>query len=306
MNKEYAIYPFKHMNITQRHDQGNHAGHSIGVTNYSDLPWDEACEDGRRSYFEPQNDLIIEEVLGLGNNITNSVRLRSFNKLYIPYKNEPEYLYITLTHMNEDNLKQVKVGQVLKKGTKILMEGTDGNTTGNHFHITANIGKYYGFLQNNNGKWCYTYEKSLLPNEAFYLDPTYTKVIYNRNYSFATVPKEDTILGNPVIRNENINQIEVTKDGIYARSTPELDGNILGVIKSGIYNYKDVLEVNNYTWYYIETYWILYSNNWAILYPKIEVVEPQEEKSNSNISWFQKIFNIIVNFFRKIFKTSDK
>ena len=38
------------------------------------------------------------------------------------------------------------------------MEGTDGNATGNHFHITANIGKYYGLLQNNNGKWCYTYE----------------------------------------------------------------------------------------------------------------------------------------------------
>ena len=52
-------------------------------------------------------------------------------------------------------------------------------------------------------------------------------------------------------------------------------------------------------------YWILYSNEWAILYPKIETVEPPEEKPSNNISWFQKIFNAITNFFKKIFKISD-
>ena len=143
--KEYAIYPFKFINITQRHDQGNHLPHWKDSTNYSDKPWDEACEDSGRSYFEPQNDFIIEQVLGLGTNTTNSVILRSVNKIYMPYKNAADYLYLTLTHMNEDNLKQVKKGQVLKKGSKILLEGTDGLATGNHFHITANIGKYYGY-----------------------------------------------------------------------------------------------------------------------------------------------------------------
>ena len=33
MNKEYAIYPFRYMNITQRHDEGNHYAHSANVTN---------------------------------------------------------------------------------------------------------------------------------------------------------------------------------------------------------------------------------------------------------------------------------
>ena len=164
MDKEYAVYPFKYMNITQRHDQGNHVNHWKNSTNWSDFPWDEGLKDSGRSYFEPQNDFLIEEVLGLGTNITNTVRLKSLNKLYIPYKNEPDYLYMTLSHMNEDNLKQLKVGDILKKGSKILLEGTDGIATGNHFHITANIGQYYGFLQNNNGSWCFTYEKSLLPN----------------------------------------------------------------------------------------------------------------------------------------------
>ena len=194
MKKEYAIYPFRYMNITQRHDQGNHVPHWKGVTNYSDKPWDEACKDGGRSYFESQNDFIIEQVLGLnGDPTTNSVRLKSVNKLYIPYKKEPDYLYITLTHMNEDNLKQVYQGQILKAGTKILMEGTDGWSTGNHFHITANLGKYHGMLKNNNSAWCFTYDKSLLPHEAFYLDKSYTQVIYAREYPFKEVPKEEVI-----------------------------------------------------------------------------------------------------------------
>lgn len=193
MKKEYAIYPFRYMNITQRHDQGNHTPHWKNSKNYSDKPWDEACKDGGRSYFEPMNDFVIEEVLGLNTSTTNSVRLKSVNKLYIPFKEEPDYLYVTLTHMNEDNLKQVKKGQVLKAGTKILMEGTDGYATGNHFHVTANLGKYYGMLKNSNGSWVFTYEKSLLPNEAFYFDGSWTEMIYARNYEFKGVPKEEVV-----------------------------------------------------------------------------------------------------------------
>lgn len=188
MEKEYAIYPFRTMNITQNYDEGNHIPHWKNSKDHSDKPWDEACEDSGRSYFEPQNDFIIEEVLGLNTSTTNTVRLKSVNKLYIPYKNEPDYLYITLTHMNEDNLKQVKKGDILKKGTKILREGTDGNATGNHFHITANLGKYYGLLKNSNGKWCYTYAKSLLPEEAFYLDESYTKIKNSKNRPFKIKP----------------------------------------------------------------------------------------------------------------------
>lgn len=123
MNKEYAVYPFETMNISQNYNEGNHIPHWKNVTNWSDKPWDEACKDSGRDYFIPQNDFIVEEVLGLNSTTTNSVRLKSINKLYIPYKDEPDYLYITLTHMNEDNLKQVKKGQIIAKGTKILLEG---------------------------------------------------------------------------------------------------------------------------------------------------------------------------------------
>jgi len=207
MNKEYAIYPFKYMNITQRHDEGNHRLHSENVTDYSDKPWDEACQDGGRSYFEPKNDFIVEEILGLNSGITNTVRLKSLNKLFVPYLDEPDYLYVTLTHMNEDNLIDIKEGQILSKGSKILLEGTDGNATGNHFHVTANLGKYYGLLQNNNGKWCYTYEKSLSPNKAFYLDGEWTQVIYDGEYDFLYAPALE--LTDPEVEESETNKEEI-------------------------------------------------------------------------------------------------
>ena len=56
MAKEYAVYPFDYMCITQRYDQGNHIPHWKNSKNYSDKPWDEACKDSGRSYFIPQND----------------------------------------------------------------------------------------------------------------------------------------------------------------------------------------------------------------------------------------------------------
>lgn len=322
MNKEYAIYPFRYMNITQRHDQGNHISHWKNVTNWIDLPWDEGCQNGGRSYFEPKNDFVIEQVLGLGGDVTtNSVRLKSVNKLYMPYKEEPDYLYLTLTHMNEDNLKQVKKGQILKAGTKILMEGTDGWCTGNHFHITANLGKYYGFLENNKKAWCFTYEKSLLPSEAFYLDRDWTKVIYAREYAFHSVPKAEPV-GTIVERNEEVDQIEVKVPQLYCREKPNKSGKILGFTKQGIHNYIDKTNADGYDWYNIATGWIAYTPDWCNLYPKKDekpieipsvesneennVIVPEEPKSSENDVQNEQISNKSTNVFRKMLQLITK
>lgn len=287
--KEYAIYPFKNINISQNWNEGNHVYHWKYSKNYSDKPWDEAGIDTGREYFIPQNDYIVEEILGVDSIVTNTVRLRSLNKLYLPYGVE-DYLYITLTHMNEDNLKSVKVGQILKKGSKILLEGTDGNATGNHFHITANIGKYYGFLKNSNGAWCYTYEKSLLPEEAFYVDKSFNNVVNTRGSNFVDIPKLE-IIGVPVIRNKEYNQLEIKVDNLRCRSNPSLNSDVLGYIKPGIYNYYDVFYNNNYTWYDISVGYVAYNSEWIILYPK-------NDKKNNFISNIKNFFLNIFLFFK--------
>lgn len=303
MNKEFAIYPFRYMNITQRHDEGNHGPHFIGATNYSDKPWDEALKDAGRSYFEPQNDFVVEEVLGINSITTNTVRLKSVNKLYIPFKNEPDYLHITLTHMNEDNLKEVAVGQILSKGTKILLEGTDGFTTGNHFHITANLGNYYGFLQNNNGKWCYTYDKSLLPNEAFYLDSNYTEVINSKGYSFTPVPRDEfSVVGEPVAKNDEIDQIEIKTSVLYVRTSPSINSKIVGFANPGIYNYNEFQKSDGYNWYNIGIGWVAHNDEWSTIYKKkTNEEEIDEDNKTEKVNIFTRIFSAIIKFFKKIF-----
>lgn len=188
---EYAKYPFKYMRITQNIGDGNHLPHWKGSKNHSDKPWDEAGKDGGQDSFCPLNDFKIHQILGLNTSTTNTVILKSVKKLRLPY-GITDYLYLTLTHINESDLKKLKVGQVIKAGECItaIREGVDGNASGNHLHITANIGKYYGLLKNTNGKWCYTYDKALKPEEAFYLNKKHTTVLDAKGSVFQEVPKE--------------------------------------------------------------------------------------------------------------------
>ena len=285
--KEYAIYPFKNINITQNYNQGNHNNHWYGSTNYIDKPWDEAGIDKGREYFVPQNDFIVEEVLGINSNVTNSVRLKSVNKLYLPIGNY-DYLHITLSHMNEDNLKEVKVGDILRKGTMILLEGNDGIATGNHFHITANLGKYYGFLKNSNGSWCFTYEKSLLPEEAFYVDSKFNVIVNTNGSQFIEVPS--FFVGVPVEKNINVNQIEIKVNNLRCRSTPSLNGEILGYVVPGFYDYNSVVDSDGYLWYDIGIGYIAYNADWINIYPK--------KISDNFFSKLKKLFNKVFDFFR--------
>ena len=199
---EKALYPFLEMRITQRHDEGNHLPHWYNSTNYSDKPWDEAGLDSGRSYFIPQNDFIIEELLG-SQTEGYSVRLKSVNELKIPYQTNPVYLHITLTHLNYDDYSNLSVNQIIRRGQAIIREGTSGSATGNHLHITANLGNYYGLLQNSNGAFCFTYDIALTPVQAFYVDSSITTILDSRSYSFPSVTPSPTPTPTPRHRGYN-------------------------------------------------------------------------------------------------------
>ena len=315
MKKEYAIYPFEYMGISQRHDTGNHKPHWYNSKDYSDKPIDEACKDTGRSYFVPQNDFIVEEVIGRDDSdtraYTNSVRLKSKNKLVSPIDpNKEEYLYLTLTHMNEDNLRQIRVGQELRKNSRYLLEGTDGKNSGNHFHITMNHGRYYNIHTNSNGALCFVYEKSLLPDEAFYIDKSFTTIKNSAGYNFKEVPIEK--VGTPVLRDIKVEQVEIVVDNLRARNKP--NGAILGYINKGIYNVLERVINGEYEWFKVENdIWIAYNNNWGKLYEKeIEtapLTEPPTETPTQPIEEqpveenpITKIIKKIISLLKRIFR----
>lgn len=183
---EYAIYPFDTMRITQRHDQGNHLAHWYPFKGCSDKPWDEACEDGGKSYFVPKNDYLVVEKIKNKNGCNNIV-LMSCDMLKIPYQEAPTYIYVSLTHMNNDDYNKISVGQTLHKGERIIREGTSGQASGNHFHVTAGLPEYYGQKENGNEKYCFVCDKALEPTQAFYVDSSVT-IYDSKGYAFTQVP----------------------------------------------------------------------------------------------------------------------
>lgn len=228
---ELALYPFKTMRITQRHDEGNHLAHWKPFKYCSDKPFDEALDDGGRSYFYPYNDFKIEDKFGSQESGYN-VRLVSVNKLKIPYKSEPDYLKITLTHLNRDDYEKIRVGQVIHKKEMIIREGTSGKASGNHFHVTANLGKYYGFKKNGNGKWCFVYEKALTPTEAFYLDETLTDVKNKKGYNFISV-------------NYKLGSVSDEVEKIDKYLSDKIQGNYYGYYtSSGIKAFQEIKNLN--------------------------------------------------------------
>lgn len=278
--KEYAIYPFKDMRITQKHDEGNHLPHWNPFIDYSDKPWDEGSTDGGRQWFDPGNDYKIVEILGLGTTATtNSVRLETVNKVYIPYQEEPVILEITLTHMNEETIQKLKVGQIIHKHELVIQEGKDG-ADAYHFHCTANIGKYYGMLKNANGKWCFTYDKALIPTEAYYIDPNYNRILGTRGYEFKTVPEDK--VGRPVERNTKVDQINVKVEKLRARALPSLSADIFGYMNMGYYDIQDKTEADGYTWYKVQEMWIAYSEEWEDILPKEEPSKEEIQREYMN------------------------
>ena len=133
---QYLVYPVKKMAISQSYNGSySHKAESTGVP--VAYPIDECCGDGTRSYFYAPCDLIIRRIYGVGNKGTNTIWFESTSKVKLANGKE-SIVTIRVTHPEDDDLKNYKVGQKIKQYTKMFREGKDGEATGNHFHIEVN------------------------------------------------------------------------------------------------------------------------------------------------------------------------
>ena len=192
---QYLIYPTKTMCISQSYD---------GKTSHNDeltgkpmaYAIDENCGDKKRDYFYAPCDLYVKRVYGIDGPGTNTIWMQSKDKVKLA-NGTTSYVTIRVTHPNDDTLKKFKVGQFYKQYDKLFLEGNDGFATGYHFHIEVNTCKFEeldgkiqpGWVKNSRGAWV-TSPHSIKPEDAFFIDKKFTKVIKTLGLNFKYLPTE--------------------------------------------------------------------------------------------------------------------
>ena len=113
---------------------------------------------------------------------------------------------------------------------------------------------FYNALRNNsNGRWGLS--------SSFYF----------RGFIYQPSDVQEWINGakivEPVERDEYKTQVEVKVDNLRVRTSPSLNGSILGYAKKGFYNILEIANADNYTWYRIaDSQWIAYSPEWETIH----------------------------------------
>lgn len=276
---------------------GNYSHNKSSSGNPKDYPIDESCGSTGRDYFYcPCDEVIIKRIYGVGVSGTNTIWMESTTPVVLA-NNKISYVTIMVTHPNDDTLKNIKIGDKFTRGQAMFLEGNDGNATGNHFHISVSASKYVsgGWQENNKGAWVIK-GNPVKPEEAFFVDDDFTQIIDKKGLNFRKLIKS---LGNPVLRNEEVNQIEVLVEELRVRDKP--NGEILGYINMGIYNVLEEEINNGYTWYRIdENMWIASNEgDWTIYYQGV-IKEEQEEIIEEVVEdeVVVKKENIFVRFFK--------
>lgn len=195
-SENYAVYPCKHMNITQNafyresNNKNTHYYYSDPAANYHDYPIDEGCSDSGRDYmYCPCDEMEIKHIYGVNGGGTNTIWLQSTSRVKMPCGED--YLVMMVMHPNDDDLGTLSVGQKFTRGVPMMREGNDAPATGNHFHISVGKGTFTRpiWRENSNGCWVLNLDGEPIEiQDAFYLDRSFTTVRNSAGITFDNVP----------------------------------------------------------------------------------------------------------------------
>lgn len=150
-----AYHPMANRTISCGWNDGAaHKKCSSSSANYRDYPTDLVGKDTGRDWALAPCDMI---VLRRYTKASHSIWLRSVEEVQTPYG--VGYLYMMSEH--QDNKEMGEVGHVYKQGTKMFREGSNGNATGNHLHVSFGFSKTKqtaktmgtGWVKNSKGAW---------------------------------------------------------------------------------------------------------------------------------------------------------
>lgn len=188
---EYFTLGMETIRVTQSYTgTTSHKNHWYNSKNYADYPIDLAGSGSGKSAYFATVDMKVVAIKGKNNSMTNTIWLKSVNKVKTP---SGEFkAFIALTHWNDNDsaIKKLKVGKTIKKGSIICYEGVDG-ATANHLHVVcgnADKGCGNGLIKNSNGAWV-SNGYCLKPEKVFYIDKEFSKVVGTKDINFVDKPK---------------------------------------------------------------------------------------------------------------------
>ena len=228
----YLKYPMKNMKITQTYDGGySHFNSSHGTPR--DYPIDEAGKDSGREYFYcPCDEMVVKKIYGIvtGKTSANGAWLESTSECDFADVTR-DYATVKFVHMNDSDFgdDEIYVGKIYKRGEAIGREGTSGNATGNHVHITAGKGKMKGsgWEKNDKGAWVLTTTKGTFkPEELFFVDESFTSVIKSSGLSFKNLPKPKFTMKDAVIAMQAVSKLIIPTEEQTAKYDLDKDGHI--------------------------------------------------------------------------------
>jgi len=123
---EYALFPMRYMKITQGIDEGTHTSYYA-----IDLAGKDTGKDNFRAPFTGKIKRIYKNC--------NAVWLESVNKVHFA---DGTLDYMTILVIHDNDVSNLKVGQVIDQGEVFYQEGTKGIGSGNHVHMEVARGKY--------------------------------------------------------------------------------------------------------------------------------------------------------------------
>lgn len=277
---EKAMYPSKTIRITQRDHQGTHA---------DCFATDEAGPDGGiSSLFAPFTGIIKK----IYSKDANEVWLESVEPVLFADGTKD---YMTIMFCHDNDVSDLWVGKIIKKGEAFYQEGTKGYATGNHCHFECAKGKFTGtgWHKDNAGYWSINNGK--LVTDCLFVDDSYN-IIQTLGLNFRNVKEvEIKKYGTPVARDEYVNQIKINAENVRARKTP--NGDILGYVNPGIYNSLEIVKKNNYDWHKIAEGLYCAMGEWASWLPKKEkpVEQPKSNDTDAKINELNKTIDNLYN-----------
>ena len=224
----YLIYPLKFMNVTQTYNgKTSHKPHTNGTP--KDYPIDDGAENTGQSYFYCPCDSV--KIVRIYTSGVNTLWIQSTEKVNFA-DGVVDYMTMQVTHINDSQMKKLKVSQTFSRKEVMFIEGKDG-ATANHFHMSVGRGKIKGngWVENSNEKWVLTTTNGTCkPENAFFIDPKFTTVINSAGLGFKTLGESDSDMyrGYFMLGDEN--------EGVYAYKQLLFALNDAGIISQGLDN----------------------------------------------------------------------